>query len=128
MTGKTDPVYLGVDPGREHVGLAVIDELGNICFLENAETNNKTVKDNMDSRRASRSARRSHERQKKQRKAIADEHTISSDSEDVKVTTFNGKPVPAISTSYPRMKDGSIEQKVIRGKEAQFANRSIPKG
>lgn len=127
VTGEVDPVYMGVDPGRENIGIAAVDRNGRVCFLGNVETSNKQVKKCMDSRKASRSARRQNERKKKQRTSLRIGKIID-EKHAVKCSTFRKKLVPVIATSYPRMKDGAIEQKAIRGTEAQFANRKRPEG
>ena len=43
----TQPLTLGIDVGRENIGLCVSDENGEAVFLANVQTNNKQVTKNM---------------------------------------------------------------------------------
>ena len=115
----TQPLTLGIDVGRENIGLCVSDENGEAVFLANVQTNNKQVTKNMQERAGHRSARRSHKRQKKQRKAFQTKTTIQNGEDAI---LRNKKNCKAVSVSYPGMEE-CIQHKAIKGKEAKFNNR-----
>lgn len=118
------PLTLGIDPGRENIGIAVTNEKGECLFLCNVQTNNKQVTKAISERAKYRRERRRHHRIRKQRKAIRDNTTIKSGEKNI---LRNSKSCKSKKTSYPKM-DESITQKVIKGKEARFANRKREKG
>lgn len=112
----------GIDTGRENIGEGVSDDEGNCYFLCETETHNKSIKKKMSERAEHRRARRHHARQKKQRKALRDNNTIKNGNDAV---LRSKKACKSVSVSYPGM-DETITSKVIKGKEAQFNNRTRP--
>ena len=52
------PLTMGIDVGRENIGLGVSDNNGNCLFLANVETKNKQVTKNMSDRKVHRQERR----------------------------------------------------------------------
>ena len=120
----TQPLTLGIDVGRENIGLAVSNKKGECLFLADVQTNNKQVTKNMSERKVHRQERRRHKRIKKQRKAIRNNTTIKNGKDDI---LRSKKSCKSIEISYPGMKE-NITCKVINGKESKFNNRKIPKG
>ena len=110
----------GVDTGRENIGEGVSDEDGNCVFLCHTETHNKSIKKKMTERAEHRHSRRRHARQKKQRKALATNNAIKNGNNAVQCHKKNCK---SVNTTYPGAEE-SVEQKVVRGYEAQFNNRT----
>ena len=112
-------LYLGIDTGRENIGIAVSEENGNCVYLAELETHNKSIKKKMTERREFRSERRRHKRISKQRKAIKNGTTIQNGYDTVLRSKKECKSKIVI---YPGMEEG-ITHKVIQGAEAQFNNR-----
>lgn len=112
-------LYCGMDTGRENIGVAVSNEVGECVFRGILQTNNKTIKQNMEDRKALRNERRRHKRQKKQRKALKNNTSMKSDNETI---YQNKKVVKSKQIRYPKMQEYA-EHKIIKGKEAKFANR-----
>jgi len=113
------PLYLGIDVGRENIGIGVSKEDGECIFLSELQTNNKSIKKNMDDRRMFRHARRRNQRLRKQRKALRDNTAFVTGKEDSLRTT---RKCLSREYSYPGMEE-SITCKVIKGAESQFNNR-----
>lgn len=120
----TQPLYGGMDTGRENIGEGVSLESGECVFLCETEAKNKSIKKKMDERRVHRQERRHNNRARRQRKAIAKNNEIKNGDD---ATLRNKKSCKSISISYPGM-EKSIASKVIRGKEARFNNRAKPEG
>ena len=120
----TQQLTLGIDPGRENIGLAVSNDQGDCLFQAVVKTNNKQIKKKMEERKAHRSSRRRYKRIKKQRRAIRSNTTIVNGSNDVLRTK---KTCESKQVSYPGMEE-SITHKVIQGKEAKFNNRKRAEG
>ena len=118
------PLTLGIDVGRENIGLGVSNEKGDCLFQAIVQTNNKSVTKNMSERKIHRQARRKHKRQKKQRKALRLNQSIKNGNDSI---LRNKKPCKEVSISYPGMVE-AIPNKVIKGKEAKFNNRVRPEG
>ena len=112
-------LYLGIDTGRENIGVGVSDSKGNCVYLSELKTNNKMIKKNMQERLSFRRERRRNHRITKQRKAIRDNVTIKNGNEDILRTK---KTCKSKEISYHGM-DKRITHKVIKGKEAKFNNR-----
>lgn len=111
---------LGIDPGRENIGLAVANKAGECMYLAEADTHNGSIKKVMSDRARSRHKRRHYDRQKRQRKACRRELTLKYGTPG---RIFKSKkPCLCVETTYPRA-EGKTTQRVIRGKEAKFANR-----
>lgn len=120
----TQPLYAGMDTGRENIGEAVTKANGECIFLCCTETKNKSIKIKTDERRAHRVERRRHNRQRKQRKAITQNQTIQKGQDTILRNSISTK---SVNISYPGM-DKSVEHKAIKGKEAKFNNRKRPEG
>lgn len=118
------PLNLGIDPGRENIGLSVSDENNKCLFACKVETHNKQVTKNMQERKVHRQSRRRHRRQRLQRKALRNNTDLKTGSDDI---LRNKKPCKSVNISYPGM-EKSITCKAIRGKEAKFNNRKVSKG
>lgn len=123
-THYTQPVYEGIDTGRENIGDAASLENGKNVFLSDVRTNNKSIKKNMQSRAAFRRDRKRHHRQRKQRKAVHDGTAIKKGDDDTVRTKHSCK---SVKISYPTA-ENPVTHKVIRGKEGKFANRKRPDG
>lgn len=115
---------VGIDTGRENVGVSVSDEDGNCLYSAELTTSNKSIKKKMSERAEHRRSRRRHNRQSKQRKAKSDNTEISNGDDDTIRTKHNCK---SVKVSYPGM-DETITHKVIKGKEAKFNNRKREDG
>ena len=124
VSNCTQQLTLGIDPGRENIGLAVSNDQGDCLFQAVVKTNNKIIKKHMEERKAHRMERRRHKRIKKQRRAIRSNTTIVNGINDVLRTK---KACKSKSVSYPGM-EKSITHKVIQGKEAKFNNRKRAEG
>ena len=109
----TQPLYLGIDPGRTNIGTAVVREDGECVFTAQLTTRNKDVPKLMKARKQYRMAhRRLKRRCKRQRKAKA-----------AGTTSPKGE--------FNRMLPGCEEPitcKGIKNKEARFNNRKRPAG
>ena len=120
----TQPLTMGIDVGRENIGLGVSDEKGNCLFRANVQTNNKSVTKNMLERKVYRQVRRRNNRIRKQRKALRLNQTIKNGEDTI---LRNKKACKQVNISYPGM-EVSISHKVIKGKEAKFNNRKRKDG
>ncbi len=102
---------LGIDPGRQNIGLSVIDRSGQEYYSGKVITRNKEIPCLMKDRAINRSQRRQHHRQMRRRRAIKCGTT----------TTFpNGRIIPGC--------DKPIYPKDIVNSEARFLNRKRPHG
>lgn len=126
------PLYLGIDPGRTNIGVAVVKTDGTTVFTAHLETRNKEIPKLMKKRKESRRARRTNGRRcRRQRRAKAN-GTIS--KKCVKQTTAQNssvskraKEIGAIKRHLPGCKK-EILCIGIKNKEAKFNNRTRPKG
>ena len=126
------PLYLGIDPGRTNIGVAVVKIDGTAVFTAHLETRNKEIPKLMQGRKKARRARRTNGRRcRRQRRAKAN-GTIS--KKCVRQTTAqNGsvskraKEIGIIKRHLP-----GCEKDVlcigIKNKEAKFNNRTRPEG
>lgn len=126
------PLYLGIDPGRTNIGVAVVKANGTAVFTAHLETRNKEIPKLMQDRKKARRARRTNGRRcRRQRRAKAN-GTIS--KKCVKQTTAqNGnvskraKDIGVIKRRLP-----GCEKDVlcigIKNKETKFTNRTRPEG
>lgn len=112
-------VFAGIDSGRENIGFGMSDEGGNCLYLGELKTNNKFIKLKMIERAGFRRERRRHDRQNKQRKARRDGTEIKNGQDSICRSKIECK---SVAISYP-MAEGTVEHKIIRGKEGKFANR-----
>lgn len=113
------PLTLGIDVGRQNIGLGVSNEKGDCLFRANVETKNKSIKKAMTHRKSYRQERRRHKRQRKQRKALRLNQSLRKGQDSI---LRNKKICKQVNISYPGM-EKSIPNKVIKGKEAKFNNR-----
>ena len=111
--GVTQPLYLGIDPGRTNIGVAVVGEDTKGVLSAQLETRNKEIPKLMAARKSHRGAHRKLKRQdKRRRRARAAEATAS---------------MPVIERRLPGC-DEPIQCHDIRNKEARFNNRRRPEG
>lgn len=110
---QTQPLILGIDPGRTNIGAATITENGESVFIAQLVTRNKDVPKLMKERKQYRMAyRRLKRRSKRQRRAKAAGTT---------------SPKEVIERVLPGCEE-PIHCKGIRNKEARFNNRVRPVG
>lgn len=117
-------LYLGIDPGRENIGVGVSKEDGTCVFLGELETCNKSIKKNMNNRRGYRHSRRKNARLRRQRKAIRNNNQFKSST----LNTLKGSK-KCVSKEYlhPGFEEPVIH-KAIKGKEPRFNNRKRKEG
>ncbi len=116
-------ITLGIDTGRENIGLAVISNKN--CYARiNFYTNNKSVTKNMQERKQFRSERRRHRRIRNQRRSIKNNNQFKSGNSNI---LCSKKKCLSRKIFYPGMKEG-INCKVCKGKEAKFNNRKRQDG
>ena len=133
---ETDDVvqhlYLGIDPGRTNIGVAVVKTDGTAVFTAHLETRNKEIPKLMKKRKDSRRARRTNGRRcRRQRRAKAN-GTIS--KKCVKQATAQNGSVSKRANEIGVIKRHlpGCEKEVlcigIKNKEAKFSNRTRPEG
>lgn len=109
----TQPLYLGIDPGRTNIGAAVIQADGKCVLSAQLTTRNKEIPELMKARKGHRMAhRRLKRRCKRQRRAKA-AGTTSKKGEIARLLPGYEEPIIC---------------KGIRNKEARFNNRRRPAG
>ena len=109
----TQPIIVGIDPGRTNIGVCAVNEKGEPLYTATIETRNKEIPDLMSARAANRRASRSGERKRRQRRAIS------------KHTCF-----PCAETKeriLPQCEE-PVTVHYINNTEAKFCNRKRPKG
>lgn len=129
--GITQPLILGIDPGRTNIGVAVVNESGTAVFEANVETRNKEIPKLMAERKAKRQYRRSAKRRKKRMRRAKKHNTLSKKCVNTKPadTNISDKNVNiGVITRYLKSCDKPIHYVGIKGKEARFNNRTRPKG
>ena len=125
-------LYLGIDPGRTNIGVAVVKADGTAVFTAHLETRNKEIPKLMQDRKKARRARRTNGRRRRRQRRAKANGTIS--KKCVKQTTAqNGsvskraKEIGVIKRHLP-----GCEKDVlcigIKNKEAKFNNRTRPEG
>lgn len=126
------PLYLGIDPGRTNIGVAVVKADGTAVFTAHLETRNKEIPKLMKKRKESRRARRTNGRRcRRQRRAKAN-NTISKKcvKQDVSQNGSVSKRAKEIGVIKRRLP--GCEKEVlcicIKNKEAKFNNRTRPEG
>lgn len=117
-------LVLGIDVGRQNIGLGVSDKDGNCLYLCNIITNNKNIKLKMTERKMYRNIRRLNRRMKKQRRAKANNTFMTKGNDDI---IRNKIACKSKNIKYPGM-DLYITCKGIKGKEAKFNNRVREQG
>lgn len=121
IPGRTQPIHVGIDTGRENIGVGASLENGENVFLSDVETKNKAVTKAMSDRRGYRMARRRHKREKKQRHAHAKKSEMKNGRAVTKGERHTRETVGR-DVQYPGCKN-PVTHKVIQGKEAKIANR-----
>lgn len=126
------PLYLGIDPGRTNIGVAVVKADGTAVFTAHLETRNREIPKLMKKRKESRRARRTNGRRcRRQRRAKAND-TLS--KKCVKQTTAQNSSVSKRAKEIGVIKRHlpGCEKEVlcigIKNKEAKFNNRTRPEG
>lgn len=110
----TQPVILGMDPGRTHIGNCAVESGGKVLYASLVETRNKEIPKLMRERKEHRRMSRRGERKRLQRRAIrADKTGMARTTEYWRMLTGQKKPICC---------------KVIRNQEVRFQNRKRPTG
>ena len=112
-THYVQPVVLGIDPGREHIGLTATTKKGKIVFRARFDTHNRDVTKHMSKRRMYRHASRRGERLRRKRRAKKN-GTLMKCGE--------------MTRKLPGYKDGTVKVKGIINTEARFKNRKRKPG
>ncbi len=107
----TQPLSLGIDPGRNNIGVSVTDSNNKELFSAELETRNKDISKLMINRKISRLAHRTYKRDKRKRRAIANNTNLKKNIK--KIIPGTKKP---------------IVWKTIRGKLSRFSNRKRSEG
>lgn len=126
------PLYLGIDPGRTNIGVAVVKADGTAVFTAHLETRNKEIPKLMKKRKNSRRARRTNGRRcRRQRRAKANgtisKKCVKQDTAQNGSVSKRAKKIGVIKRHLP-----GCEKEVlcigIKNKEAKFSNRVRPEG
>lgn len=126
------PLYLGIDPGRTNIGVAVVKTDGTAVFTAHLETRNKEIPKLMKKRKDSRRARRTNGRRcRRQRRAKANgtisKKCVKQDTAQNSSVSKRAKEIGVIKRHLP-----GCEKEVlcigIKNKEAKFSNRTRPAG
>lgn len=123
---KTQPMHLGIDTGRENLGISVTTESGQAVYFEELQTNNKQIKQSLTSRKQYRNIRHRNKRIKNQRRALRNNNQIK-DGESTELRHKQRSTFKSKKMQYPGM-EKSVEHKIIKGAEARFNNRKRPEG
>ena len=105
VPGKTQPLVLGLDPGRANIGLAVVNERGECVFAAEVRTGNHAVTRHVAERADHRHQRRYCARVRRRRRARR-----------------SGACFDARRVQFPKHVEGNVHLD-CRGHEAKFANR-----
>ena len=108
----TQDLYLGIDPGRTNIGLAVIESDGTSVFFAKVITRNKEIPNLMKERKTHRQKHRKYKRRDKRRRRA---HKAKSTK------------APVFYRKLPGCKE-LVELHDIKNKEAKFNHRTRPKG
>ena len=126
------PLYLGIDPGRTNIGVAVVKADGTAVFTAHLETRNKEIPKLMKKRKESRRARRTNGRRcRRQRRAKANgtisKKCVKQDTAQNGGASKRAKEIGIIKRHLP-----GCEKEIlcigIKNKEAKFNNRARPEG
>ena len=109
----TQPVTLGIDPGRTNIGLCAVSSKGETLFSAECRTRNKEVPKLMKARAAHRHSHRKHGRREKRQRRAKSNSTVLADSWVQRVLPGCKKPIIC---------EG------IKNKEARYLNRGRPEG
>ena len=115
-------LYFGQDTGRENIGVAVSNGKGECVFRANVETKNKQIRQEMDSRRGYRVARRLHKRQSKQRKALRNKQDMKHGEDDI---LRHRKPCKSIE--FKALKRAGLKS-LVGQKQSSPLNRRLTTG
>lgn len=114
VVGNTQPLWLGIDPGRTNIGVAVVNESGDSLFEAELQTRNKDIPKLMKERSEHRRKHRYYGRRaKKRRRAVANG-----------TTTANLK----VERRFPGYHDGIQICKDCNGKTPKFNHRTRKEG
>ena len=125
-------LYLGIDPGRTNIGVAVVKVDGTAVFTAHLETRNKEIPKLMKKRKESRRARRTNGRRcRRQRRAKANgtisKKCVKHDTAQNGSVSKRAKEIGVIKRHLP-----GCEKDVlcigIKNKEAKFSNRTKSEG
>lgn len=114
-TEITQPLYIGIDPGRTNIGISVVKENGEAVLSAQLATRNKEIPKLMASRKAYRMAHRKFKRRDKRRRRARTSGTTFSAPNQIIERVLPGCTNPIICHD-------------IRNKEARFNNRKRPTG
>lgn len=126
------PLYLGIDPGRTNIGVAVVKTDGTAVFTAHFATRNKEIPKLMKKRKESRRARRINGRRcRRQRRAKANgtisKKCVKQATAQSKNPSKRAKEIGVIKRHFP-----GCEKEIlcigIKNKEAKFNNRTRPEG
>jgi len=109
----TQPLWLGIDPGRTNIGLAAVREDGTAVMTAQMETRNKDIPKLMEARRTYRQAHRHFGRRTVRQRRAKAAHTEAADGVVERILPGCEKPILCQG---------------IRNMEARFNNRSRPVG
>ena len=110
---QTQPLVLGIDPGRTNIGASTVTEDGESVFIAQLITRNKDVPKLMKERKQYRMAHRRLKRRNKRQRRAKTAKTTSSKEVIERILPGCNEP---------------IQCKGIRNKEARFNNRTRPVG
>lgn len=124
------PLYLGIDPGRTNIGVAVVKANGTAVFTAHLETRNKEIPNLMKKRKESRRARRTNGRRCRRQRRAKTNGTISKkcvkqDTAQSKNLSKRAKEIGVIKRHLPGCQK-EILCIGIKNKEAKFNNRTRP--
>ena len=126
------PLYLGIDPGRTNIGVAVVKTDGTAVFTAHLETRNKEIPKLMQGRKKARRARRTNGRRcRRQRRAKANDtiskKCVKQDTAQSVSASKRAKKIGVIKRHLPGCEKGVLCIG-IKNKEAKFSNRTRPEG
>lgn len=104
----TQPLYLGIDPGRTNIGIALIRDDGECVFTAQLTTRNKDIPKLMKARKQFRMAHRRFKRRNKRKRRAKAAGTVSLKGDFERLLPGYEKPITC---------------KGIKNKEARFNNR-----
>lgn len=119
----TEPLILGIDPGRNNIGLCVIDTNCKVYYASDVKTRNKEIVTLMKDRKDARKVSRRGERLRRKRRAKKNGTLIRETTMGVRLE--DGRPI--MERILPHYKK-PVRLKDIRNTEARFCNRKRKKG
>ena len=123
---ETQPLVLGMDPGRTNIGVTVVRENGTPVWSAQLQTRNEEIPKLKKTQRMYRQNRRHNRRKKRQRRAVHYGTTTKKPCKEQKQITAN-KSVGVIERVLPGCKK-PIRCIGIKNKEARFNNRRRKEG